>query len=130
MNYVSLVLVSHSEEIAKGLKKLLKQIAPDVRIAAAGGSDGEIGTNALHIQEAIESVYSEKGTVVLFDLGSALLNAELALEMADRKERVRIADAPLVEGAYIAAVEAGLGKPLEEVVQACEAAKEMVKIAK
>ncbi|KYD31198.1 dihydroxyacetone kinase phosphoryl donor subunit DhaM [Geobacillus sp. FSL W8-0032] len=130
MNHVSLVLVSHSEEIAEGLKKLLEQVAPNVGIAAAGGNNGEIGTNALRIQEAIESVYSEKGTVVLFDLGSALLNAELALEMAGGKERVRIADAPLVEGAYIAAVEAGLGKPLEEVVQACEAVKQMVKIEK
>ncbi|KXG08368.1 PTS-dependent dihydroxyacetone kinase, phosphotransferase subunit DhaM [Anoxybacillus sp. P3H1B] len=128
MKYVSLVLISHSYEIVSGLKKLLSQVHPDVPIAIAGGAEGGIGTNALDIQTAIESVYSEKGVVVLFDLGSALINAEMALEMMEPHENIRIADAPLVEGAYAAVVEAGLGSSLAEVVRASESAKELVKI--
>jgi phosphoenolpyruvate---glycerone phosphotransferase subunit DhaM len=130
MKYVSLVLISHSEEIVSGLKKLLNQVQPDVNIAVAGGNDGEIGTNAFRIKEAIESVYSEKGVVILFDLGSALMSAELAIEMLEKTDHIAIADAPLVEGAYIAAVEAGLGKSLDEIVRACEQAKQMVKVAR
>ncbi|MBB3909260.1 dihydroxyacetone kinase phosphoryl donor subunit DhaM [Anoxybacteroides rupiense] len=128
MKYVSLVLISHSYEIVSGLKKLLSQVQPDVPIAIAGGAEGGIGTNALDIQTAIESVYSEKGVVVLFDLGSALINAEMALEMLEPHENIKIADAPLVEGAYAAVVEAGLGSSLSEVVRASESAKELVKI--
>jgi len=127
MEYVSLVLISHSKEVAEGLKKILNQVQPDVKVAAAGGADGEIGTNALAIKEAIESVYSEKGAVILFDLGSALINAELALEMLGGDKAVRIADAPLVEGAYAAVVEAGMGSSLEEVVQSAEKAKKLEK---
>jgi dihydroxyacetone kinase, phosphotransfer subunit len=128
MKYVSLVLISHSYEIVSGLKKLLNQVQPEVSVAIAGGGEGDIGTNALDIKEAIESVYSEKGVVVLFDLGSALINAEMAIEMLENNENIIIADAPLVEGAYAAVVEAGLGSSIEEVVRAGESAKELVKI--
>lgn len=127
MNTVSLVLVSHSEEIARGLKKLLEQVAPGVAIAAAGGSEGEIGTNAFTIKEAIETVYSEKGVLVLFDLGSGYLNAEMAIEITG-KDNVVISDAPFVEGAYAAAVESGIGGSLEKVLIASESAKEYRKI--
>jgi phosphoenolpyruvate---glycerone phosphotransferase subunit DhaM len=128
MKYVSLVLISHSFEIVSGLKKLLNQVQPDVSVAIAGGAEGDIGTNALDIKKAIESVYSEKGVVILFDLGSALINAEMAIEMLENNENIIIADAPLVEGAYAGVVEAGLGSSIEEVVRASESAKELVKI--
>jgi phosphoenolpyruvate---glycerone phosphotransferase subunit DhaM len=128
MKYVSLVLISHSFEIVSGLKKLLNQVQPDVSVAIAGGAEGDIGTNALDIKKAIESVYSEKGVVILFDLGSALINAEMAIEMLENNENIIIADAPLVEGAYAAVVEAGLGSSIEEVVRASESAKELLKI--
>ncbi|MCU9612700.1 dihydroxyacetone kinase phosphoryl donor subunit DhaM [Caldibacillus lycopersici] len=128
MDFVSLVLISHSEEIVVGLKKLINQVQPNVAIAIAGGVDGEIGTNVFHIKEAIESVHSEKGTVVFFDLGSALLNAEMAIEMVEGNENIRIADAPLLEGAYFAAVEAGFGHSLREVVASGEAAKSFQKV--
>lgn len=127
MNTVSLVLVSHSEEIAKGLKKLLEQVAPGVPIAAAGGSEGEIGTNAFAIKEAIEAVYTDKGVIVLFDLGSGYLNAEMAIEMVG-KDNIVISDAPFVEGAYAAAVESGIGGSLDRVLKASESAKEYRKI--
>jgi PTS hybrid protein len=130
MKYVSLVLISHSYEIVSGLKKLLNQVQPDVSVAIAGGAEGDIGTSALDIKKAIESVYSEKGVVILFDLGSALINAEMAIEMLEKNENIVIADAPLVEGAYAAVVEAGCGSSIEEVVRASESAKTLVKLNK
>ncbi|TVP82355.1 MAG: PTS-dependent dihydroxyacetone kinase phosphotransferase subunit DhaM [Alkalicoccus sp.] len=129
MDKVSLVLVSHSREIADGLKKLLGEMQPEVAIAAAGGEeDGGIGTNAEVIARAVEEVYTEKGTVILFDLGSALLNAELALELDGKKQNVRIADAPMIEGGLAAVIEAGFGSSVEKTAEAAEKAYEMKKI--
>jgi phosphoenolpyruvate---glycerone phosphotransferase subunit DhaM len=127
MSYVSIVLLSHSKELVKGLEQLLKQIQPMVPLAAVGGTeDGDIGTDVFKIKEAIESIYTDYGVVILFDLGSALINAELATEMIDMKN-IRIADAPLVEGAYAAIVESGCGSTIEEVVAAAEGAKNINK---
>lgn len=128
MKCVGIVLVSHSVELAEGLKKLLQQVQPHVPIAAAGGdNDGEIGTSAEKIAAAIESVRSEKGVAVFFDLGSALINAEMAIEGLGNPGNVLIADAPLVEGAYVAVVKAGCGESLDAVLQAARNAKNMVK---
>lgn len=129
MEKVSLVFVSHSADIVKGIKSLLYEMQPEVEIAVAGGEEnGGIGTNAQDIEDAISSVYTEKGTVVLFDLGSALLNTELALEMGQQNRNIRIADAPILEGGYAAVVEAGFGSDVEKVAQAAENARSMQKI--
>ncbi|MDZ5783844.1 dihydroxyacetone kinase phosphoryl donor subunit DhaM [Marinococcus luteus] len=131
MAKVSIIVISHSKELADGIVDLVSQTKQeDVSIAAAGGTeDGEIGTSVDRITGAVESVTTEEGVLLLFDIGSALMNAELALEMLPELEgRITIADAPLVEGAYIAAVEAGMGKTLEEVKKAAESAKEWKKI--
>ncbi|MDE3838277.1 dihydroxyacetone kinase [Bacillus methanolicus] len=129
MNYVGIVLISHSPEIVNGLESLLKQIQENVPLAVAGGTDeNEIGTDVFKIKQAIESVYSEKGVVILFDLGSALINAEMAIEMLEDYPNIKIADAPLVEGAYAAVIEAGIGGTLEEVAAAAEGAKNLQKV--
>ncbi|WP_210366153.1 dihydroxyacetone kinase phosphoryl donor subunit DhaM [Bacillus sp. REN3] len=131
MSNVGIVLVSHSMKLASGLSELLDQIQQDVPIAAAGGtSEDGIGTDAFRIKEAIESVYTDKGAVVLFDLGSALLNAEMALELLPDFNDVRIADAPLVEGAYAAVIQSGIGGTVEEVAAAAEEAKKLEKITR
>lgn len=129
MSNVGIVLISHSPELVRGLEELLNQIQQSVPIAVAGGtSENEIGTDAFKIKQAIESVYSEKGAAVLFDLGSALLNAEMALEMLADNPNVKIADAPLVEGAYAAVIQSGIGSSLEEVIASAEGAKNLQKI--
>jgi dihydroxyacetone kinase phosphotransfer subunit len=131
MEYVGVVLVSHSHELVKGLKQLLSQLSSHVPIALAGGTDEEeIGTSVDKIQNAIKSVYSDKGVVVLFDLGSALINTELAIERLAEENitKVHIADAPLVEGAYAAVVESGCGSSLDKVVKVTLKAKSLVKI--
>ena len=115
---VGIVIVSHSNFIAKGVREVALQMAPEVSIIDAGGtSDGRIGTDISKITSAIESVYSDNGVLVLFDLGSAFMNTEMAIEFLDDniRENVEIIDAPLVEGAITAAVEASMDKSLSEI---------------
>ncbi|MFK4996800.1 dihydroxyacetone kinase phosphoryl donor subunit DhaM [Bacillus sp. N9] len=128
MNKVSLVLVSHSRDIVEGLKELLTQVEPNVKIAIAGGFNGELGTDPLEIKAAIESVHSEKGVALFFDIGSAWMNAEIAIEMLDEYSHIKIVDAPLIEGAYAAVVAAGLDNNLEKVVKTAEGVRELRKI--
>jgi len=128
MNYVGIVLVSHSKELVSGLLALLHQVQPHVPIAIAGGTDDdEIGTSAQKIRQAIESVYSDAGVVIFFDLGSALMNAELAIEWLEGMDKIRIVDSPLVEGSFAATVESGCGGTLDEVVKIAEDAKKIEK---
>ena len=128
---VGLVVVSHSAKIAEGVVELAGQMAPDVRIRAAGGTDdGGIGTDATLIAEAIEAADDGDGVLVLVDLGSAVLSAQLAIDELvgeARRGRVRISDAPLVEGAVIGAVQASTGSDLDEVDQAATEAATMAK---
>jgi dihydroxyacetone kinase phosphotransfer subunit len=122
---VGLVLVSHSADLARGSAQLARQMAPSVIIAPAGGTaDGQIGTSFELINEAIHQAETGDGAVLLYDLGSALLTAETALEFLDPEVagRIRIVDAPLVEGAVAAAVTAQAGADLDEVASSASAA--------
>lgn len=132
MEYVGIVLVSHSYDVAVGIKKLLRQVNKTVPIAIAGGAeeDHEIGVSALKIKNAIEEVYSEEGVAIFIDLGSALINTELALEMLEDKDtsKIKIANTPLLEGAYAGTIQSGIGGTLDEVIKVAEKAKFMEKI--
>ncbi|SDI60826.1 dihydroxyacetone kinase phosphoryl donor subunit DhaM [Alteribacillus bidgolensis] len=126
MAKVSIVVISHSKQLAEGIVELVSQTKQkDVTVVAAGGTEEEeIGTSVEMITKTVKEVYNEAGVLLLFDLGSAFMNAELAMEMLpDMEGNVQIADAPIVEGTYIAAVEAGLGCSLEEAKNAAEKAK-------
>jgi len=115
---VGLVIVSHSEKIAEGLKELAGQMAAEVSIAAAGGTnDGRLGTDAEKIVTAIEEVYTQDGVLVLFDIGSAYMSADIALECLseEMREKVEILDSALVEGVITAAIESSLNKTLTEI---------------
>ena len=113
---VGLVIVSHSENLAKSVVELTSMMAADARIAPAGGlEDGGFGTSFERIQNAIEEVYSDDGVIVLMDLGSAVMTTEMVIEMmADRK--VAMADCPIVEGAVVASVDAVGGMGFEEIM--------------
>lgn len=129
---IGIVIVSHSHKVAEGVKELADQMAQNrVKIAAAGGVDeGTIGTNAERIYAALQEVADEDGTLVLLDLGSAVMSAQMAIEMLpdEAREKVVLSEAPLVEGAIIAAVEASIGNDLEKVNAAAEAASTMRKL--
>src|SRR6266566_650220 len=121
---VGLVIVSHSAQLAAGVVELAGQMTQGkTPIAAAGGAiDDILGTSADKILAAIQSVDGPDGVLVLLDLGSAILSAEMALEMLsdEQRERIRLSYAPLVEGAVAAALEASLGRPLAQVQQEAE----------
>jgi PTS hybrid protein len=123
---VGVVFVSHSERIAEGLVDLARQMAPTAALVAAGGTDdGRIGTSFDRVNTAIGEADAGAGVVVLCDLGSAILTAETVLDFLDDEQRgrVRIVDAPLVEGGVAASVAAESGAPLEEVARAAESAR-------
>jgi phosphoenolpyruvate---glycerone phosphotransferase subunit DhaM len=120
---VGIVVVSHSREIASGTVALAGQMAgPDVRIIAAGGTpDGGLGTDADRVRDAIAHADQGDGVLVLGDLGSAILTARAVLA-GQENGHVRLADAPLVEGAVAAAVTASAGLALEDVEGAANGA--------
>lgn len=182
---ISIVVVSHSHEVAQGVRRLAAQMAPpELTILAVGGlrqvansaeeprtahtatnqtakqSSAELhtethtessadlqpepsreacrepadtyvlGSDVHAIVAAIQEGWSPAGVLILADLGSSIMSAETALELLppDRAQVCCISNAPLVEGAIIAAVEAGLGHDLETVNRAAEATADFVKV--
>jgi dihydroxyacetone kinase phosphotransfer subunit len=121
---VSLVIVSHSADVAKGAADMVRQMVGDeVKVAACGGNpDGGLGTDVGAILDAIRSVYTPKGVAVLVDLGGAETNSELAIEMlrAEYMNTIAICNAPVVEGAIMAGTEAAGGADLETVKATAE----------
>ena len=119
---VGIVIVSHSRRIAQGVVDLAREMGgEDAVLVAAGGTDEEdaLGTDAMRVLAAIEESYSDDGVLVLMDLGSAVMSAEMAVEMIEesRSARVLLCEGPLVEGAVAAATAAKLGRTLEEVAR-------------
>ena len=122
---VGFVLISHSKEIAEGTADLVRQMAGEVEMAAVGGdSEGSFGTDPDRIREAVEGLGADE-VLIFMDLGSAVLSAETVLEMLeeDLRERVRLVDAPFVEGAFSAAVIASTGADADECIEAAMEAR-------
>ena len=128
---VGIVVVSHSQRLAEGVAELAGQMTHgEVTIVAAGGANtGELGTSMEKVLHALEAADSGDGALVLMDLGSATMVAAMAVEQLpeERRARVRLSDAPLVEGAVVAAVEASIGSDLAQVAATAKAAATMDK---
>ena len=117
---VGIVIVSHSTALAAGVCEVVAQMAPDVAVRPAGGTDdGGVGTSFDKILAAVTEADGGAGVVILYDLGSAKLTAALVAEVA---EAARVVDAPLVEGAIAAAVTAQSGAPIDAVAHDAAAA--------
>jgi dihydroxyacetone kinase phosphotransfer subunit len=118
-DHVAIVIVSHSPLVAQGTADMVRQMVGDeVRVAFAGGNpEGGLGTDVAKILAAIEQVWSPAGVAVLVDLGGAETNSEMAVELLppERQASVVICNAPIVEGAVMAATEAAGGGSLEAV---------------
>ena len=132
MAKIGVVLVSHSEYIAKGLRDLVNEMNDgSVPVVAAGGADGgRIGTSAIRIQEAIESLEECEHILVYADLGSSILSAETAMDIIDEDlaDKVQIVDAPIVEGALTGVVQAVISDDVDEVIRVSEEAAKVHKI--
>ncbi|MFB2968199.1 phosphoenolpyruvate--protein phosphotransferase [Aerosakkonema sp. BLCC-F183] len=119
---IGIVIVSHSAKLAAGVQELASQMVQgEVKIAVAAGIDdpeNPFGTDPIQVHQAIESVYSDDGVIVLMDLGSAVLSAEMALEFLseEQQNKVKLCEAPLVEGAIAAVVQAANGADIEQVL--------------
>ncbi len=121
---VGIVIVSHSFDVARGTADMVRQmVGDDVPLAFCGGDPaGGLGTSVEAIVDAIDAAWSEKGVAILVDLGGAETNSEMAIEMQvpARRERIVICNAPIVEGAVMAATEASSGASLDEVKRTAE----------
>ena len=121
---VGIVIVSHSPDIARGTADMVRQMVGEkVPLAWCGGDPGGgLGTSVEAIIAAIQKAWSEKGVAILVDLGGAETNSEMAVEMLGlpRSKQVTICNAPVVEGAVIAAAEASGGASLTKVVATAE----------
>lgn len=119
MSNVGIVIVSHSPDVAKGTADMVRQMVGDeVPLGYCGGDpDGGLGTSVEAITAAIDAAWSDAGVAILVDLGGAESNSEMAIEFLpdDRKGKVIVCNAPIVEGAVMAATEASGGSSLEEV---------------
>ncbi|MFN6534763.1 MAG: phosphoenolpyruvate--protein phosphotransferase [Nostoc sp. EkiNYC01] len=119
---VGIVIVSHSKQLALGVRELAAQmVRGEVPIAIAAGIDdpeNPLGTDPIQVSEAIAAVFSDDGVLVLMDLGSALLSAEMALEFLpeEQRQKIYLCEAPLVEGAIAAVVAAATGKNIHQVM--------------
>lgn len=121
---VGIVIVSHSLDIAKGTADMVRNmVGSGIPLAFCGGNaDGGLGTNVEKILTAIDEAWSESGVAILVDLGGAETNSEMAVEMLSegRRGKVVVCNAPIVEGAIMAATEAWGGASLEEVRRTAE----------
>jgi len=118
---VGIVIISHSSKVADGVVELALQMVEHIPIVAAGGTkENGLGTDIEKIISAIKKVYSQEGVAILFDLGSAYMNAQMAIETLpeEMQKNVEILDAALVEGAIVVAVESSSGKNLRDIKQA------------
>lgn len=111
----AIVLVSHSEDIAQGTKALLAQMAQSVTVFAQGGTNGKIGTSFDDIQKTLTSL--EEDAICFYDIGSAEMNLDMAIDMYGGDYRVEKATAPIVEGSFTAAVKLSVGGSIDETLE-------------
>lgn len=121
---VGIVIVSHSPDVARGAADMVRQmVGNEVPLGFCGGNpEGGLGTSVEKIMKAIDEAWSDKGVAILVDLGGAETNSEMAIEMLppERQGKVVICNAPIVEGAVMAATEAWGGATLEDVRRTAE----------
>lgn len=121
---VGIVIVSHSPDVARGTADMVRQmVGNDLPLSFCGGNpEGGLGTSVEKIITAINAAWSEKGVAILVDLGGAETNSEMAIELLapDKQAKVVICNAPIVEGAVMAATEAWGVASLQEVKRTAE----------
>ena len=104
---VGIVIVSHSKKLAHEIIELCNEMKKyDFPVINGSGTTGNhLGSDPMIIKEAIENAYSEDGVLIFGDIGSSILNSEMAIEFLDEeynRSKIKIADAPIVEGTLIA----------------------------
>ena len=125
----SILLVSHSQQLTDGLKAMIEDMSDSetVTLFSLGGTaEGELGSDPTKIVEAVNQSPDAEQILVFADFGSAVLNAELAYDMLEPEQQTRyhLIDAPLVEGAFAAAITAGFSDDLSQITAEAQKAAE------
>ncbi|NLJ94231.1 MAG: PTS-dependent dihydroxyacetone kinase phosphotransferase subunit DhaM [Clostridiaceae bacterium] len=124
---IGILLVSHVQTLADGLKELAQMIAPDVPIVAVGGlPDGSAGTDVERIYESLQKADQGDGVLIFMDLGSAVMSTEMALEL-EPNENHRMMNCPMVEGTIVAASAIQAGSSMDEAIDLVESQKNVDK---
>ncbi|MBS3991317.1 MAG: PTS-dependent dihydroxyacetone kinase phosphotransferase subunit DhaM [Erysipelothrix sp.] len=108
---ITIVVVSHSKKISDGIVDMIAEMVPsdNVTVLSAGGTeDGGIGTDPMRIQSLIEEHHESENIYLFGDIGSSIMSIEMVLDLIDPilREKCIYIDAPLVEGTFVAAVQA------------------------
>ncbi|WP_323704148.1 dihydroxyacetone kinase phosphoryl donor subunit DhaM [Mammaliicoccus sp. Dog046] len=112
-------IISHSNDIAQGVKALLEQMSPSVTVIAKGGTnEGGIGTSIDTVNEVINEM--EEDAMLFYDIGSSEMNLEMALDLYEGTLQLYKVDAPIVEGAFLASVSLSTGATIEEAIKSVE----------
>lgn len=118
------IIVSHSKDVSKGTKDIIEQMVGDtdeLKVLACGGTeDGDIGTSATMVQEAIETLSDTNHILIFTDIGSSIMSSEMAIDLledGELKDKITLMEKPIVEGAFEAAVGVSTGKSIEELVE-------------
>lgn len=123
VSMISIILVSHSKKITDGLKEMIEEMVDstgDVKIYSAGGTeDGRLGTDSVAIYNIIEQSKDHKNILIFADIGSAILSTETAIDLIEDealRSKVTLVDAPLVEGAFVASIQAMVDEDVEGIL--------------
>ncbi|MDY7223929.1 dihydroxyacetone kinase phosphoryl donor subunit DhaM [Halalkalibacterium halodurans] len=110
-----IVISSHVPALAEGIVTLLKEVAKDVSITYAGGTDDDqVGASFEKIQQAVMDNEADE-LFVFYDLGSAKMNVEMVIELSEKT--IHLMDVALVEGAYTAAALTQGGASFETITE-------------
>ena len=129
---IGVVIVSHNRKLGEEIINLTSEMkGHPFKVSNGSGTSGEhFGTDPIIIMEAIKTADEGEGAVILCDLGSAVMNAQMAIEfLGEEKEgQVTIADAPIVEGALVAMSANCPGITMEELVEEIEESRSFSKL--
>ena len=130
---VGMEIVSHSKKLAHEIIELCNEMKKyDFPVINGSGTTGDhLGSDPMIIKEAIENAYSEDGVLIFGDIGSSILNSEMAMEFLDAeydRAKIKIADAPIVEGTLIAMAINDGKTSLEEILEELKDLKNFNKV--
>lgn len=118
---VGLLVVSHSDKIAEGIKDLVEEmiVKPIPFIAVGGTFDKRLGTDPEKILASLERIYSPDGVLILYDFGSSLLSIESAVSLLDTEmqKHIVVFHTPLIDGSLNAAMEISFNKKLGDILK-------------
>ncbi|UUD35286.1 dihydroxyacetone kinase phosphoryl donor subunit DhaM [Mycoplasmopsis caviae] len=126
---IHFVVVSHNKALAEETIKLASIMKySDFKIINASGlkDSSEYGTDSTIIMEAINSIEPSENVLVFCELGSSLMNTQMAIEMCGRNN-VHLVNGPFVESLVVATASNNPDKKLQDILEEIKQTKEFEK---